>query len=126
MLQTNNMKLCKIQIPAGTITAGIVGDETVTPLAGADGPCQLSELLEADDIPAKIGQQRATESLPLGEVRLLPPIDNQEVWAAGVTYKRSQTARMEEWFRLFSLTQLSPLLIGLILPWLISSSTSWL
>ena len=24
------------------------------------------------------------------------PIDNQEVWAAGVTYKRSQTARMEE------------------------------
>ncbi|MEY4568561.1 MAG: hypothetical protein RLY14_3531, partial [Planctomycetota bacterium] len=26
----------------------------------------------------------------------LPPIDHQEVWAAGVTYKRSQTARMEE------------------------------
>jgi 2-dehydro-3-deoxy-D-arabinonate dehydratase len=26
----------------------------------------------------------------------LPPIDAQEVWAAGVTYKRSQTARMEE------------------------------
>ena len=26
----------------------------------------------------------------------LPPIDQQEVWAAGVTYKRSQTARMEE------------------------------
>ncbi len=96
MLQTNNMKLCKFEMPAGTITAGIVADETVTPLTGADGPCQLSELLEADDIPATIGQQRATESLPLGEVRLLPPIDNQEVWAAGVTYKRSKTARMEE------------------------------
>ena len=27
---------------------------------------------------------------------LLAPIDQQEVWAAGVTYKRSQTARMEE------------------------------
>ena len=26
----------------------------------------------------------------------LPPIDQQEVWAAGVTYKRSKTARMEE------------------------------
>jgi len=27
---------------------------------------------------------------------LLPPIENQEVWAAGVTYFRSRTARMEE------------------------------
>ena len=27
---------------------------------------------------------------------LLPPIDNQEVWAAGVTYFRSRTARIEE------------------------------
>jgi 2-dehydro-3-deoxy-D-arabinonate dehydratase len=27
---------------------------------------------------------------------LLPPIDHQEVWAAGVTYQRSQAARMEE------------------------------
>ena len=27
---------------------------------------------------------------------LLPPIDSQEVWAAGVTYFRSRTARMEE------------------------------
>src|SRR3954463_9024710 len=28
--------------------------------------------------------------------RLRPPIDTQEVWAAGVTYSRSRTARMEE------------------------------
>jgi 2-dehydro-3-deoxy-D-arabinonate dehydratase len=28
--------------------------------------------------------------------RLLPPIERQEVWAAGVTYLRSRTARMEE------------------------------
>src|SRR5262249_48543483 len=27
---------------------------------------------------------------------ILPPIGNQEVWAAGVTYLRSRTARMEE------------------------------
>jgi 2-dehydro-3-deoxy-D-arabinonate dehydratase len=27
---------------------------------------------------------------------VLPPIDNQEVWAAGVTYFRSRTARIEE------------------------------
>src|ERR1700688_1397631 len=28
--------------------------------------------------------------------KLLPPIGDQEVWAAGVTYLRSKTARMEE------------------------------
>ena len=28
--------------------------------------------------------------------KLCPPIDDQEVWAAGVTYLRSKTARMEE------------------------------
>jgi 2-dehydro-3-deoxy-D-arabinonate dehydratase len=27
---------------------------------------------------------------------LLPPLENQEIWAAGVTYFRSRTARMEE------------------------------
>ncbi|WP_431128570.1 fumarylacetoacetate hydrolase family protein [Flagellimonas flava] len=28
--------------------------------------------------------------------RFDPPIDNQEIWAAGVTYERSKTARMDE------------------------------
>lgn len=32
----------------------------------------------------------------LDSVILLPPVDRQEVWAAGVTYFRSKTARMEE------------------------------
>jgi 2-dehydro-3-deoxy-D-arabinonate dehydratase len=35
-------------------------------------------------------------TISLEQVEWLPPIDAQEVWAAGVTYKRSQTARMEE------------------------------
>jgi len=40
---------------------------------------------------------QATEGgCPLEEVRLLAPVDKQEVWAAGVTYLRSKTARMEE------------------------------
>jgi 2-dehydro-3-deoxy-D-arabinonate dehydratase len=32
----------------------------------------------------------------LADVEFLPPIGSQEVWAAGVTYLRSRTARMEE------------------------------
>jgi len=34
--------------------------------------------------------------LPLGEIQLLAPVGWHEVWAAGVTYLRSKTARMEE------------------------------
>ena len=37
----------------------------------------------------------STRRLPRGAV-LLPPIESQEVWAAGVTYARSRTARMSE------------------------------
>src|SRR5207344_2725649 len=33
---------------------------------------------------------------PLGAQTFLAPIDRQEVWAAGVTYKRSKIAREEE------------------------------
>jgi 2-dehydro-3-deoxy-D-arabinonate dehydratase len=34
--------------------------------------------------------------LSLGYVKLLAPIEQQEVWAVGVTYQRSKKARMEE------------------------------
>ena len=34
-------------------------------------------------------------SVPAGS-RLLAPVDDQEIWAAGVTYERSRDARMEE------------------------------
>ena len=38
-----------------------------------------------------------TEPRPApADADLLPPIESQEVWAAGVTYYRSRTARMEE------------------------------
>lgn len=35
-------------------------------------------------------------SYPLATVSLAAPVDEQEVWAAGVTYERSRDARMEE------------------------------
>ncbi|MDX1932198.1 MAG: fumarylacetoacetate hydrolase family protein [Capsulimonadales bacterium] len=38
---------------------------------------------------------RALEPVP-DDCLLLPPVDLQEVWAAGVTYERSKVARMEE------------------------------
>jgi 2-dehydro-3-deoxy-D-arabinonate dehydratase len=33
---------------------------------------------------------------PLSQLTILPPLDAQEVWAAGVTYLRSKKARMDE------------------------------
>jgi 2-dehydro-3-deoxy-D-arabinonate dehydratase len=55
-------------------------------------------LLESDDPVAKLNPI-ANASLPrigLHEVQMCAPVEQQEVWAAGVTYLRSKTARMEE------------------------------
>jgi 2-dehydro-3-deoxy-D-arabinonate dehydratase len=43
--------------------------------------------------------QRARQAYATGEIgplQWLPPVDTQEVWAAGVTYERSRAARQEE------------------------------
>lgn len=63
----------------------------------ACGVESLSALLGADD-PAGVVAAilPAAPTLALAEVVLLPPVEMQEVWAAGVTYLRSKTARMEE------------------------------
>ena len=58
----------------------------------------LSDLLHAENPVELIGslfEENAT-LIAAGQVRMLAPIDRQEVWAAGVTYRRSQVARMEE------------------------------
>jgi 2-dehydro-3-deoxy-D-arabinonate dehydratase len=47
----------------------------------------LKSLLDESDLPA-VGPELAE--------KILPPIVSQEVWAAGVTYFRSRTARIEE------------------------------
>jgi 2-dehydro-3-deoxy-D-arabinonate dehydratase len=58
------------------------------------------DLLNKDDLPQFLRQKIETGSLephsPFAPEDLLPPIGSQEVWAAGVTYFRSRSARMEE------------------------------
>ena len=41
-------------------------------------------------------ESKAIAAEGLGQLGLLPPIESQEVWAAGVTYFRSREARIEE------------------------------
>jgi 2-dehydro-3-deoxy-D-arabinonate dehydratase len=91
------MLLARIQTKLGPTVARIA-NQFATPLdLAGSGVSTLSQLLSHDrlvqlarDLPA------SAPSIPLEAVQWLPPIDDQEVWAAGVTYKRSQTARMEE------------------------------
>lgn len=90
------MKLAKIRLKTGAVAVAIVDVGSVTPLDLTDGPDSLSQILEADDPAALVESLPHHTALSISEVELLAPIDQQEVWAAGVTYRRSRTARMEE------------------------------
>ena len=60
---------------------------------------QLSVLLNHPDCRLALEaylRSPAARRAPLFSVTLLAPVDTQEVWAAGVTYLRSKSARMEE------------------------------
>jgi 2-dehydro-3-deoxy-D-arabinonate dehydratase len=89
------MQLCKLQLESGEVRVGIVADDHVQLLLGMS---TLSDLLHSHDPSALAADliDEGAKRLPLPEVTLLAPIDQQEVWAAGVTYKRSKEAREHE------------------------------
>ena len=93
------MKLAKVRFSSGKESVGLIERSEIVPLSLSAGHYEtLSEILESFD-PAATAQlliDGATQRVPLDQVTLLAPIDRQEVWAAGVTYTRSRTARMEE------------------------------
>src|SRR5579859_3878110 len=93
------MKLCRFKTKQGEVRAGMVAedDSALLDLTHA-GISRLHPLLESDDALTQL-RQLAGQKLPrlaLSEVHLCAPVERQEVWAAGVTYLRSKTARMEE------------------------------
>src|SRR4029079_800073 len=92
------MKLAKFRQSDGRIGVGRVEGDHVLPFDLSAGQYRsLFEILESDNpYEAVEFLSRQDDPIPLEQLTLLPPIDNQEIWAAGVTYKRSKTARMEE------------------------------
>ncbi|MCA9195098.1 MAG: fumarylacetoacetate hydrolase family protein [Planctomycetales bacterium] len=91
------MQLGKLIDSQQEVCVGRIIEQTVEVLdLSAANLVTLSDLLACDNIQQTVSRLPIRESLSIAEVHWLPPIDSQEVWAAGVTYKRSQTARMEE------------------------------
>jgi 2-dehydro-3-deoxy-D-arabinonate dehydratase len=89
------MQLCKLQLESGEVRVGIVADDHVRLLTGISSLSDLLYTWRPSEMAPDLIDPRYQE-LPLEDVTLLAPIDQQEVWAAGVTYKRSQEARERE------------------------------
>jgi 2-dehydro-3-deoxy-D-arabinonate dehydratase len=91
------MQLARIRVGVQGETFGLVEGNAVQPFEASGNIRKLADLLEASN-PTEVVASLALRGpkLPLDSVTLLPPIDQQEVWAAGVTYRRSKVARMEE------------------------------
>jgi 2-dehydro-3-deoxy-D-arabinonate dehydratase len=92
------MRLCRFKNKTDEVRIGLVADHSALLDLTPAGITELMPLFESEN-PVPQLQQLATNNLPrvaLAEVKLLAPVERQEVWAAGVTYLRSKTARMEE------------------------------
>jgi len=90
--------LCRfIAAPYAEVRVGLVEGGSVRDLTGA-GVRRLDDLLERADLAGELTRlrQSARAEQPVNQVRLLTPVESQEIWAAGVTYLRSKQARMEE------------------------------
>jgi 2-dehydro-3-deoxy-D-arabinonate dehydratase len=79
-----------------TPRVGVVQGNSV--IAVGQGAGSLTELLHSNDAAEQIGGLVANskQSFPISSVRVLAPLDQQEVWGAGVTYERSKVAREQE------------------------------
>lgn len=92
------MQLAKVQLETGEIRVAIMEEGHACCLEHFAGMASLADILHSGN-PAAVARDLMRDSdarLALHDVTLLAPIDHQEVWAAGVTYKRSQEARERE------------------------------
>jgi 2-dehydro-3-deoxy-D-arabinonate dehydratase len=91
-------KLCRYLNSKSQVRIGLVHeDNTVSDLTSA-GVEVMTPFLDSEDLVARLTELSKTNlpTRPLAEVKLLSPVERQEVWAAGVTYLRSKKARMDE------------------------------
>ena len=91
------MKLCRFAGKSGAAQIGLLEGDIVFDLSTA-GVASLTALLEKESPLEALREidHAKLKQLRLSDVKLLAPVEGQEVWAAGVTYLRSKAARMEE------------------------------
>ncbi len=92
------MPLAKIRRPDGRVAVvRLHGDHAHEIDLVGGGFATLADLLHAPD-PAVVSARLSANAVaePAAGLTFLHPVDRQEVWAAGVTYKRSKVAREEE------------------------------
>ena len=104
-----NVLLARVALPQTGPAWGVLVDdriEIVATDAGTNGGFFASLLQLPRPARALLERRRSAHTLKAADLmaapstatapHLLPPIDLQEIWAAGVTYERSRVARMEE------------------------------
>ena len=95
------MRLAKLRLADCSLRVALVEDNgqfRLLDLLQVDHARSLMDILHSPD-PIGLARFLVDTRAPLLDPRLVTvvaPIDRQEVWAAGVTYKRSQVARMQE------------------------------
>jgi 2-dehydro-3-deoxy-D-arabinonate dehydratase len=93
------MQFGKIRRDGRAVVVGVENGQVVAiDVARDPGVGTLAGLLHTGK-PVEIARELIDPRFapePLGDQVFLAPIDRQEVWAAGVTYKRSKVAREEE------------------------------
>lgn len=91
------MRICKFRDSKGHPAVGCLENNRVIPLRlpGKSYPT-LTQIICSDDPPAFVSALEREKPISVSEITIQPPLDDQEVWAAGVTYQRSKVAREEE------------------------------
>ena len=93
------MRLCRFVTGADAgVRVGLVTDDDTLLDLTAGGVGRMHDLLERADLADELARltRAGLEQRRLDDVRLMAPVESQEVWAAGVTYLRSKQARMVE------------------------------
>ena len=90
------MRLLRFLVNGGAPRVGVLDGHVVTEFAArrvARGPARAAARPDPRDLRQDPGGAR----IPAADAEVLAPVDGRmEVWAAGVTYERSRTARMAE------------------------------
>jgi len=91
------MRLVKFRRPNAAPEVGVLDGDRVRPIdLSRAGAQSLADLLATADPAPAASRGLTADAIALGDVTLLPSVDAQEVWAAGVTYLRSKKAREDE------------------------------